>query len=82
MFSCLLIVNRLPAGDASAGANGQNIQEVYNKLLQLQDDMNALSETANKLATDREGRQDSIDVKNKFLLIYESKIFHWKLLLF
>ncbi|ENN75980.1 hypothetical protein D910_08006, partial [Dendroctonus ponderosae] len=52
----------LPGGDASAGANGQNIQEVYNKLLQLQDDMNALSETANKLAADREGRQDSLDV--------------------
>ncbi|XP_050299473.1 uncharacterized protein LOC126738269 [Anthonomus grandis grandis] len=52
----------LPAGDGSGAVSNQSIQEVYNKLIQLQSDMEELSETANKLLQEREGRQTSLDV--------------------
>lgn len=54
---------RLPAdGSATTESNNETIQELYNKLTSLQDDMNGLSETARKLVSDREGRQNSLDV--------------------
>lgn len=61
VFTFLLF--RLPAGGgATAESNNETIQELYNKLTNLQDDMNGLSETARKLVSDREGRQNSLDV--------------------
>jgi len=68
-----LLFFRLPAGDGAATeSNNQTIQELYNKLTSLQDDMNGLSETARKLVSDREGRQNSLDVLLALTILYKS----------
>lgn len=92
MFAAVytLLFFRLPAGDGAATeSNNQTIQELYNKLTSLQDDMNGLSETARKLVSDREGRQNSLDVllaltilyksaKKQFIRWWSSKLKYWK----
>lgn len=43
---------------------GQTVGELYNKLLQLQEDMTTLGENSQKLLDDREEKQHSMDVRS------------------
>ncbi|KAL1494551.1 hypothetical protein ABEB36_010132 [Hypothenemus hampei] len=52
----------LLAGDLVKGEHSQSVQELYEKLTQLQDDMDGISKIANKLLLEQEGRQDNLDV--------------------
>ncbi|XP_076270897.1 uncharacterized protein LOC143202861 isoform X2 [Rhynchophorus ferrugineus] len=52
----------LPGGEASAKIEGQNISEICDKLVELQEEMNELAETAHKLMAEKEGKESTLEV--------------------
>ncbi|XP_030754393.1 uncharacterized protein LOC115881156 isoform X2 [Sitophilus oryzae] len=56
------IKSGLPGGDTHGKIDSHEITELYNKLVALQEDMSTITETAQKLVSEREGRQTTLEV--------------------